>query len=319
MDAKKKTKPRIMGALLSAASHLVDTFLSASSGSLRFQPLLEILYDGFHYSHSTTLINGLILCVDEVVAALSFSATLLRVGVLIGRTHSRFESQLFKISPLISRLYAVNDLYRMPVVSLFEALIVSASKDSAEPPSLLGSLGTQTSQDFLQVLSDLDKPLRRQYCTTAIWKFLAMIVSSRQPWFANFLLTGRISKTISKNKEHRKDSAVLDRPLLNTALEALSHIHALFKPDALAMLDFVALAQNFWPWAIYDSAKYGAFIQSISEYVGTLKPIQPSSKVCSLSLSHTQNRSICKLKFISWTIRSMLAIKLESLRILPKY
>lgn len=280
LDADKKPKPKMMGALLPAASHLVDSFLSTSSGALRFQPLLETLHDGLQNHPSTTFINGLNLCINQVNAALSFSTTLLRVGILLERPHSQLESQLFKISPLISRLYAVNESYRLPVISLFEALIVSASKDSAEPPSLLGYLGTQTSKNFLQVLSDLDEPLRREFCTTAIWQFLAMVVSNRQQWFANYLLTGRSSKNMLKNKECGKDLAALDRPLLNTALDALSHIDSLPKPDALAMLDFVALAQNFWPWATYDSAKHGAFIKSISEYVGTLKPIQPSSKVC---------------------------------------
>jgi nuclear pore complex protein Nup188 len=64
-----------------------------------------------------------------------------------------------------------------------------------------------------------------------------------------------------------------------TALDALSNIDVVPKPEALAMLDFVALAQNFWPWATYDSAKHATFVKSISNYVGTLKPIQPSSKV----------------------------------------
>ena len=45
------------------------------------------------------------------------------------------------------------------------------------------------------------------------------------------------------------------------------------------MLDFVALAQNFWPWATYNSTKHATFIKAISDYVGTLKPIQPSSKL----------------------------------------
>jgi nuclear pore complex protein Nup188 len=280
LDAQKKPKPRIMGALLPAASHLVDTFLSTSSGSLRFQPLLETLYDGFHNPPSTTFINGLTLCIGQINATLAFSTTLLRVGVLLERPHSQLESQLFKTSPLISRLYAVSEDYRLPVVSLLEALIISASKVSAEPPSLLGYLGTQTSKNFLHVLSDLDKPLRRQVCSTAIWQFLAMVVSNRQQWFANYLLTGRSSKNALKNKGSGKDLAALDRPLLDTALDALSRISTLHKPEALAMLDFVALAQNFWPWATYNSANHGAFLKSISEYIGTLKPIQSSSKAC---------------------------------------
>lgn len=290
LDADRKPKPRIMAPLLPAASHLVDSFLSTSSGALRFRPLLEALHDGFHTSPSTTFINVSILFTNQVNAALSFSTTLLRVGILLERPHSQLESQLFKTSPLISRLYAVNEAYRIPVVALFEALIISASKDAGEPPSLLGHLGTQTSKNFLHALSDLDKPLCRHDCVTSIWHFLAMVVSNRQQWFANYLLTGRTSKNALKDTECGRDLAALDKPLLNTALDALSNISDLRKPEALAMLDFVALAQNFWPWATYDSAKHAAFIKSISEYVGTLKPIQLSSKVC-FSLRHLSRTS----------------------------
>ena len=278
-DASKKLNSSIMGALLPAASHLVESFLSTSSGTLRFRPLLEILRDGFLHPPTTTFVNQMSLCVDQVNATLSFSTTLLRAGVLLGRPPSQLESQLFKISPLLTRLYPVNEAYRFPVISLLEALITSASKDSTEPPSLLGFLGTQTSKDFLHVLGDLDKPLSRETCSTAIWQFLATLVSSRQQWFANYLLTGRGSKHVMKAAGGGKELAALDRPLLDTALDALSRISTLFKPDALAMLDFVALAQNFWPWATYGSAKHAAFIKAIIEYVGTLKPIQPSSKV----------------------------------------
>jgi nuclear pore complex protein Nup188 len=307
MDANKKPKPPIMAALLPAASHLVDSFLSTSSGALRFQPLLETLHDGLQNHPSTSFLNELDLCIDQVNAVLSFSTTLLRVGILLERPRSQLESQLFKSSPIVSRLYAVNESYRHSVVSLFEALIVSASKDSAEPPSLLGYLGTQTSKTFLQVLSDLDAPLRREFCTTSIWQFMAMVVSNRQPWLANYLLTGRSSKKMLKNAGSGKDLAAVDRSPLNTALDALSRIGTLPKSDALAMLDFVALAQNFWPWATYDSAKHAAFIKSISEYVGTLKPIQPSSKVrlfCNLPSTSivqvfqtSRMRSICFSSF----------------------
>lgn len=213
-EAEKKPKSKIMGPLLPAAAHLVDSFLSTSSGTLRFQPLLEALHDGFHTPPSTSSINVAALCMDQVNATLSFSTTLLRVGILLDRPHSQLESQLFQTSSLISRLFAVNEGFRLPVVSLFEALIVSASKNATEPPSLLGHLGTQSSKNFLHVLSDLDRPLGRQDCVIGIWHFLAMVVSNRQQWFANYLLTGKSSKSALKSNGCAKNSTTLDRPIL---------------------------------------------------------------------------------------------------------
>ena len=279
LAAAKKSKSGIMTALLAAASHLVISFLSTPSSTLRFQPLLESLHDGFNSPPSVNFINGISLCVDQVNATLLLLTTLMRVGVSNGRPHCQLETELFKTSSLLTRLYAINEAYQLAVVQLFEALITSASKDSSEPPSLLGYLGTKTSKNFLQVLADLDKPLCRQVCTTAIWQFLAVIVSNRQQWFANYLLTGLGSNHAMKTKAGGKEPKALARPLLESALDALSSMSTIFKADALAMLDFVALAQNFWPWATYSSTKHAAFIKSIIEYVGTLKPIQPSTKV----------------------------------------
>jgi nuclear pore complex protein Nup188 len=45
------------------------------------------------------------------------------------------------------------------------------------------------------------------------------------------------------------------------------------------MLNFVALAQNFWPWATYNSEKHSNFINKITEYVGRLIPLQESTKM----------------------------------------
>lgn len=276
---EKKLNAKMMTGLLPAATHIADSFLSTSSGALRVQPILETFHDGLVNDTTSSYGSALELRTDQVIAALSFSTTLLRLGIFLERHHSQLESQLFKISPIVSRLYAVNTSYRNPVVSLFNALIMGAAYDSSEPPSLLGFLGIKTSKNFLQVLSDLDAPLRRELCTTSIWQFLGTVISNRQQWFANYILTGRSSKNMLKDKGVEKDLAALNRPLLDTALDSLSRINNLPKTDALAMLDFVALAQNFWPWATYENSKHAAFIKAISEYAGTMKPLQPSRKL----------------------------------------
>jgi nuclear pore complex protein Nup188 len=210
----KKAVTSLLAAMLPAAEHVVDSFLSPSSGHLRFQPLLEAFNDGYTTSPSTTFINAWDLCVGQVNAALSFSATLLRVGTLLERSQSRIESQLFKASPLITRLYGVDGGYRLRVVALFEALIVSSSAKTGEPPSLLGHLGAQTSRNFLNVLSELDQPLCRQDCIVEVWHFLAAVLSNRQQWFANYLLTGKSAKSAYKNSGSVDNSAASDTPIL---------------------------------------------------------------------------------------------------------
>jgi nuclear pore complex protein Nup188 len=268
---KQEIPTKILLALDSAASHIIESFLSTSTGTLRFQPFLRAFYDGFTTPDTTLFFNESRLCAAQACTVLSFSATLLRASNLLERPASQLESQLFKVSPLIARLYAVDDAYRIPIVALFEALIVSASNNTAEPPSLLGHVGTRTSKNFLRVLSDLDRPLSRDENFLSITHFTSTVISSRQQWFANYLLTGKSSRGLFNPSG--KDEKLLDKPLLDTTLDSLSAINDLPKRKAIAMLEFVALAQNHWPWATYNSEKHEVFIRLISDFVSTLKPL----------------------------------------------
>ena len=283
LETAKERNPerstKIMEALMPSASQLVDSYCSTTTGSLRFRPLLRTYFDGLETPHLTTYLHRLKLWISQVNTILSFSKTVLRLRIILDRPSSQVESQLFKASPLIARLYAVNEAYQNHVVALFEAMIVAASGNTSEPPSLLGHLGTQSARNFLRMLSDLDKPLLRDENITTIWHFLSMVVGSRQQWFANYVLTGRTPRGLLENKASGKDLATLDKPLLTTALEKLSNIDSIPRTEALAILEFTALAQNFWPWTVCDSPSYVTFIRDISEFVGNLKPIQQATNL----------------------------------------
>lgn len=276
--AKRQKITRIMDPLLPSASHIVETFLSTSSGPLRFQPLLRSYFDGLATPDSTVFLHSTHLRISHITSLLSFSTTLLRVSNLLNRPSSQLEKHLFKASPLIARLYAANGFYRNPVVSLFEALIVTAASGTEDPPSILGHLGALTARNLLHMLSDLDRPLSREQNITTVWHFLSMVVSSRQQWFANYLLTGKTPRDAMKSGTTGKEVASLDKPLLMTALEKLSKIDELPQSQSLVMLEFVSLAQSFWPWTICNAPMYAGFIKNVAEFAGNLKPIQVPSK-----------------------------------------
>jgi nuclear pore complex protein Nup188 len=278
-DEKKEKSVKLMEPLMASASHLFDSFLSVSSSRLRFQPLLRAYFNGLETPATTGLPNRLRLWTAQVNSVLSFSKTLLQVSTLLERAPSDFEGQLFKASSLVARLYAANDSYHNGIVTLFEYLLVGASSNASEPPSLLGHLGPQTAKNFLHVLSDLDKPLSRSENVSTLWHFLSIVVSSRQQWFANYLLTGKTPRDALETKPSGKDLAALDRTLLTTALEKLSNIGKIPSYEALAILEFIALAQNFWPWTVCDSPKYTDFIKSIADFVGNLKPLQKAENL----------------------------------------
>ncbi|TAQ84635.1 hypothetical protein B7494_g7043 [Chlorociboria aeruginascens] len=270
-----KASSQIMEPLAPAAKEIIDSFLSTATGTLTFQPILRAFYDGFSIPETTIFLDEMHLRINQAGATLKFSTSLLRIATMLNTPSPHFEAHLFTASPLIARLYAAANIYRRPVLSLFKALIASTSNNEAEPPSLLGYLGRQTSRNFIHLLSDFDKPLCNTQNVNTIWHFFSMVVSSRQQWFANYLLTGKTPKGTGRSKT---SASPLDKTVLDIALSRLS------KPDdgpqstALAMLEFVSLAQNFWPWTMYELQKHSIFIQSISSTINNLTPYLPSTK-----------------------------------------
>ncbi|CZR58058.1 related to nucleoporin nup184 [Phialocephala subalpina] len=301
--AKKQKITRIMDPLLPSGLHIADTFLSSTSGVLRFQPLLRSYFDGLATPDSTVYIHSTNLRISHITTLLSFATTLLRVSNLLKRPSSQLEKHLFKASPIIARLYAANDFYRNPVVALFEALIVTAASGTAEPPSILGHLGPLTARNLLHMLADLDRPLSREQNVTTIWHFLSTVVSSRQQWFANYLLTGKTPRDAMKSGITGKEVASLDKPLLTTALEKTSKLNELPPTESLVILEFISLAQNFWPWTVCNSPLYAGFVKCIAEYAGNLKPIQQTQK-------HESSAQSCYETRIAGRIAEILAMNL---------
>jgi nuclear pore complex protein Nup188 len=260
-----QSQQKLTNPLISSADHIIDTFLSTTSGHLRFQPFLRVLLDGFSTPASTLQPPLLAPWFSHVKAGLKFATNLIRLGTLLGRPTSQLENRLFNASPLIARLYAVDESYQSPVIQLFEALVLSAASVAGEPTSLLGYLGAQPSKNFIQMLLDLGKPLNDDAHAIEIWHLSSVIVSSRQQWFSIYLLTGRHPKQSLKGDGDQQPPA-FTKTLLKAALQTLSDVQRLPGPEAVAMLEFISLAQNFWPWAMGDMQKQSNFINSIMEY-----------------------------------------------------
>ncbi|RKF60684.1 Nucleoporin NUP188 [Golovinomyces cichoracearum] len=269
----KRNMP-LMGALIPSATYIVESFLSVSSGNLRFEPLLRSYLDGLERVDPIIFPQQSELWKNYVISSLLFSRTLLRVGVLLDRPSSQLEKLLFCSSPLIARLYCMDDYFSIPVINLLESLVLAATSHEPEPPSLLGHLGPQTARNFLHIISILDEPLSRSENLNSIWSFLGSVVSSRQQWFSNYLLTGKTPRDALKSKSSGKEMIILEKPLIATALQRLSRVTEIPLAESLSMLGFVALSLNFWPWTVCNTPLYSQFIQKMLDYVGNLTPPQ---------------------------------------------
>lgn len=278
VDDLAKPTAKLTAALAPAAEHIVNGFLSTDFNQLRFQPFLRALLDGFKTPDSSFQAHGAKLWTQHVNAVLTLATTLTRLSALLGRPSSQLGIQLFKASPLIVRLYGVHESYQMPIVKLLDALVISAASDDAEPPSLLGFLGSQTAKNFLHMISNLGKPLDDDRHAIAIWQLLASVVGNRQQWFSIYLLTGRTPRASLEKKDEASAPIANDKPLLKVALEDLLRIETMSVPRAIAMLKFVSLAQNFWPWAMGDLQPESGFIKAICDYISKIEPVVASAK-----------------------------------------
>lgn len=253
-----------------AATYVLDSFISPSTGSLRFQPLLSSLVAAFTSTDSTLYPRRTDMIQSQLSSVLEFSATLLRVANHLEQSSSMIESYLFKSSTLLARLCAASDHFRRPTMWLLESLVVNAGKASNEPPSLLGYLGPQISKSFLQLLATLGKPFELTKDVKATWKFFSAILRNRQQWMSNCLLTGQTPREAMK-KDNKKTEISSDS-VFATALARLGKLKELDVNESIVVLDFVASAQNFWPWTVFTLQKDTAYLDGLRAYVRDLKP-----------------------------------------------
>ncbi|KAK3692416.1 nucleoporin subcomplex protein binding to Pom34-domain-containing protein [Podospora appendiculata] len=259
-----------------AARYVVESFVSTSASSLRFQPLLATLLVAFQIPDSTLYPQRSRIVSARVSRALNFATTLLRVASYLDQPSAGIQTQLFRSASLVARLPAIGHSFKTSAMSLLSALVESAGKGSSEPPSLLGYLGPQVTRSFIQIASQLDKPFERMPEMLSTWKFFSTILRNRQQWMANCLLTGKTPREALKGDG--KVSKLATDSMLSTALEKLSAISKLPSQESMAILDFFTSAQNFWPWTIFAMQKETAFLSDLRAYVRDLKSPSVMSK-----------------------------------------
>ncbi|KAI9792731.1 MAG: hypothetical protein M1816_001830 [Peltula sp. TS41687] len=272
IDDANDPNDKITSMLNPAASYLMEVFLSPSSTSVAISPLLGLFSDGVKTPHTTLFFATTDLWIRQTISALKFSTTLIRVGASLGRQGARLETRIFQVAPLLVRTYSASISYRRPVVALLEAMITSAASAKGEPLSLPGHLGPQTARNFLHILSRFSRPLEDEELDMGIWNLMSAIVSSRQQWFAIYLLTGSPPReSLSKSGDAAKERSTGDKHILGQALDGLATINQISPKSALVMLEFVASAGDYWPWSVSEVHKRQEVLSSLSDYLDDLR------------------------------------------------
>ena len=271
IDDTTDTDRKVTGTLAPATAYLVDVFLSKSSDNLPMLSILRVLYEGVSTPDTTLFFFTLRHWISQVKAMLSFCTTLVRVRDLLALPFSHLEGQLFKAAPLIARIYAAHEAYRLLAIELLEAMTMSAASSDGLPPPLVGHLGPESAKTFLVLLSQFDGPQDDDDLDIAIWNLLSAVVSNGQQWLSIYLLTGNTPRDSLAKRGVDRGSHTRSKPFLAMALDAMTDIQNMPPSCALAMLEFIVLAENHWPWAMSDLRNHSTFISSISIFVGSLK------------------------------------------------
>ncbi|CAH0043289.1 unnamed protein product [Clonostachys solani] len=252
-----------------AALHILDCFIQPTTGTLRFQPILSSFTTALTISTSTLYPQLNQTLYNQVTSVLDFATNLLRVSTLLEKPSSMIENYLFKSCTLLARLSATSDYLCGPAIRLLEGLVINAGKSENEPVSLLGYLGPQTSKSFLQLLSSLGEPFLLPRDVKLIWRFFSSVLRNRQQWISSCLLTGQTPREVMKKTSKNE---VASHSVFATALKKVSKLKTLDTDQALVVLDFLASAQNFWPWTVFTSQKDTSYLDGLREYVRDLRP-----------------------------------------------
>lgn len=266
-----KIESKVTGVFSDSAAYILDMLRPRSTTDLPFNAILRLITDGLQ-TPPTLHLRYLDLVVDQVSSTLRLSDKLVQAARLAGKSDSLLEEQLFKATPVLAKLYAIHDAYRLPVVSLLDTLVTSASSDAdKEPPSLVGHLGADSACLFLDVLAQLDKSLNDKPLLLALWNLLSTFVSKRQQWLAVFILTGASPRQTLKKSDTASGPKMRGVPFLQIALDKLAKIETEDPQVALSLLQFVSRAQENWPWATPHLQKHTQFFNGILQYVSKLK------------------------------------------------
>ncbi|KAF2746310.1 hypothetical protein M011DRAFT_425644 [Sporormia fimetaria CBS 119925] len=292
VDDSNVPRKKVTGVIAPIAEYLTQLYLPASANDLPTIPILTSLLSGASTDNSSFLTTSAGLWRQQTLKALVFSNTLVRIATLLKRPWTHLEQQLFKATPLLTRLYATSDLYTSPVVVLLESLVRGAVRapdvdgsrclngsqmaNDVEPPSLLGHLGPKTAKNFLSVLAQLGEPLSIVDIQTQVWNLLSAVVSCKQQWFSLYLLTGSTPREAVKKKNDSSSGPLRDKALLKRALDTLANMYVGNEPQDWklysSMLEFVCEAQNHWAWAMGPLRDHKDFIKKLLAFLRWIPP-----------------------------------------------
>ncbi|TGZ82085.1 hypothetical protein EX30DRAFT_318069 [Ascodesmis nigricans] len=267
VDTESKSADKLTGVLALGAEHIVNVFLSPEGSRMAFEPILVTIQDGVATPESSLWVKNLNIWITYVTEAVNFGDMLVRVRSYLNLAPSQFEIDLYKSTATLTKLYGAHERYKKCVLELLTSLIKASGSYSEEPPSLLGFLGSQCANHFVTLLSTVDRPYQDVAIETRIWEFVTAVVSNKQQGMSILLLRG---ETLRQSNGASIAQPQKKRSMLSVCLDGLEEIGRLPVEKALAMLEMVSTAQNFWSLAMDDLGKHPKFLNTITNHVQSI-------------------------------------------------
>lgn len=216
-------------------------------------------------------------------------------------------SELLKGMPTLASLFASDHAFKRELFTLLRELIQVVGSTEQDPPSILAALDPNAQRAFLQLVTQLDRPLCDVQTERQIWECLSSVMTSKQQWFAIYLLTGELPRKRSAGGSRERAKG---KTILSYVLDQLSSISLLAPERAIGMLKFVAAAQQTWVWASSDIRTHPEFIKNSLNWVDTLddQPPDSPSKGASVIRAKELEMTACLCEILALTLHAGLEI-----------
>ena len=270
-DAPDLSK-KMNSTLSPSAPALIEALKTESLMGTLTAPLIRILAGGCQLPDPALSSATYEANTDQMESCLRLCNDAIHAGRSIAQPLIGLETHILSTLPIIPRLVSEHGRFVPPALRLMDSLLNTNPLEGSPTSSLLSRLGSESSKNFLMVLGRYDHLDEDLETSCAFWRLLSTLVSSRQQWFAVFILTGSSPKESIRAKEHdsdRTDSG--SKSFLNSALHALYQIEALQPRIALALLRFVAGAIENWSWATSSVRNQSGILPSLYNYVSKIE------------------------------------------------
>ena len=246
---------------LEAATFLISSFRTSDPQNAGVNSITQILSEvattGKSFPHGE---GGAFE--QHINSVLTLATLLTRYGQVQNLPLSSLETHIFNAVPCLVRLLQASSSVPTQCLRLMRSILVSV--ESHQPSSLLGHLGSASCIDLLNLLRHLNQNSKSSDECVQLWKLLVLLVKESQQWLAMVILTGAAPDSSKGAMSETKTSKrVRGKTFLHIAMDELKDLSKLPKKVAIAMLEFVAEAQQNWSWVTKDLSSSEDFFSKV--------------------------------------------------------